>query len=257
MTYANLTLSIDAGRARVVLDRPPANALSDEFIGELHQVAKELAQRRPRVVVLSSARPIFMAGADLDTLHGSWGDLGDRIAAFQTMANTWEALPFPTIALINGHALGGGCELTLACDWRIMARGPGRIGLPEVRLGLLSAGGGTQRTARLIGRAKALDITMRGLLLDADQAERAGLVSEACDPDDLEARGTALADELFRLPAHALSAIKRCVVQGLETDLQAGLALEGAEMLALSTTDDAKEGVQAFLEKRAPSFSGH
>jgi enoyl-CoA hydratase len=195
---------------------------------------------------------MFQAGADLDNVNVAWDTINERIGWFQATTNAWEAIPCPTIALINGHALGGGCEMALACDFRIMARGRGRIGLPEVRRGLLAAGGGTQRTARLLGRQVALDLSLRGRMLDADEAERIGLVNEACDPEQLEARGQALADELLALPRLTLAAVKRCVIQGLETDLKGGLAIERAEMTGLGDTMDAHEGVQAFVEKREP-----
>ena len=119
---------------------------------------------------------------------------------FQATVNDWENIPGATIAVINGHAAGGGCEMTLACDWRLMARGRPKIGLPEGPKGLLPAGGGTQRMVRLLGRARALDMCIRGRLVDADEAERIGLVHEAVDPDELDARSEALAEELLALP---------------------------------------------------------
>jgi enoyl-CoA hydratase len=240
------------GATRVVMDRPPANALSDQLIDELTRMAVDLQDLGPRVVLLTSAQPMFQAGADLDNVNVAWDTVNERIGWFQSATNAWEAISCPTIALINGHALGGGCEMALACDFRIMARGRGRIGLPEVRRGLLAAGGGTQRTARLLGRHVALDLSLRGRMLDADEAARIGLVNEACDADQLEARGMALAEELLALPKLTLAAIKRCVLQGLETDLRGGLAIERAEMTGLGHTVDAHEGVKAFVEKREP-----
>lgn len=241
----------------VVLDRPPVNALDEQFISELDAVATHLStEGRARVVVLSSAHEAFMVGADLNMMDSGWDHVRSMIQSFQQAVNRWEQIPGPTIALLNGHALGAGCELALACDWRIMATGRGRIGLPEVLRGLIAAGGGTQRMARTVGRAAALDMCMRGRMVDAEEAQRVGLVSEACTPEELANRGDALAEELAQLPPLTVAAIKRCILGGIDTDLASGLAIEEKEMVAVGETDDAKEGVQSFLQKRAPRFQG-
>ncbi len=241
----------------VVLDRPPVNALDERFIDELDAVAGHLADAgRTRVVVLSSAHDAFMVGADLNMMDRGWDHVRSMIQSFQRAVNRWERIPSPTIALLGGHALGAGCELALACDWRIMADGKARIGLPEVLRGLISAGGGTQRMARTVGRARALDMCLRGRMIRASEAERIGLVSEACEPAELRERGDALAAELAALPPLTVSAIKRCILQGLDTDLESGLQIEETEMVAVGETDDAKEGVQSFLQKREPRFEG-
>jgi len=218
-------------------------------------VAKMLSDAETRVVLLKSALPIFMAGADLvHMVDSGWDALRSTIVRFQATVNDWEAIPGATIAVINGHAAGGGCEMTLACDWRLMARGRPRIGLPEGPKGLLPAGGGTQRMVRLLGRARALDLCIRGRLVDADEAERIGLIHEAVDADALEARSEALADELLALPQLTLRAIKRCILRGGDTDLASGLTIEENEMAGLGETEDAREGVRAFVEKRDPVF---
>jgi enoyl-CoA hydratase/carnithine racemase len=146
--------------------------------------------------------------------------------------------------------------MALCCDFRVMARGPATIGLPEVRWGLLPAGGGTQRVARLLGRAAALDLILRGRMIDADEAERCGLITEACAPEDLEARARVLAAELAALPPLAVREIKRCIVDGLEGHLSAGLALEERGVVALSRTADTREGVNSFVERRRPVYVG-
>ena len=231
-----------------------ANALNLELIDELAQVARMLSDDT-RVVLLRSALPIFMAGADLvHMVDSGWDELRGTIVRFQATVNDWENIPGATIAVINGHAAGGGCEMTLACDWRLMARGRPKIGLPEGPKGLLPAGGGTQRMVRLLGRARALDMCIRGRLVDADEAERIGLVHEAVDPDELDARSEALAEELLALPQLTLRAIKRCILRGGDTDLAGGLQIEEDEMAGLGATQDAREGVRAFVEKREPVF---
>lgn len=255
-SYEHLRIELRGdGLVQVTLDRPPANALSVAVIDELGRAATELSGTDTRLVVLRSSQPVFMAGADLNMVEAGWEELRRLIEAFQTAVNLWEAIPAPTIAVINGHAAGAGCELSLACDWRLMARGEARIGLPEVLRGLMPAAGGTQRMARLIGRARALDVCLRGRMLDADTAEALGLISAAIAPDELEAQAQVLADELLALPQMTLRAIKRCIVQGSDTDLQAGLRIEAAEMYGLGATEDAREGVRAFLEKRKPVFA--
>ena len=246
------------GIVAVTMHRPPANALNLQLMDELRSVAESLSgPEPPRVVLLRSALDgIFMAGADLKMMDGGWDDMVSTTRRFQEAGNAWERIPAPTIAVVNGHAAGGGCEVALCCDFRIMARGRGTIGLPEVRWGLLPAGGGTQRLARLLGRAAALDLIMRGRMIGADEAERLGLVTEACEPEDLEARARVLARELAALPPIALREIKRCVIDGLETHLSAGLALEERGVVALSRTLDTKEGVKSFVERRTPAYQG-
>ena len=244
------------GLTRVTFDRPPANALNSEVIDEVQRCSEELITDPPRVVVLASAAPMFMAGADLTMVDAGWDEISRTIGRFQHAVNTWEKVPCPTIASINGHALGAGCEIALASDFRIMARGKARIGLPEVRRGLLAAGGGTQRTVRLLGRTHALNLSLRGLMIDADRAEQIGLITQAVDAHDLERATQALADELLSLPTLTMAAIKRCVNEGGDLDLAGGLAVERREMSALGTTEDTREGVRAFVEKREPQFTG-
>lgn len=241
----------------VVMDRGPVNALDERFIDELAQVAAHLTDdATPRVVVLSSAHRSFMVGADLNMMDAGWDHVRDMIQSFQQAVNAWEAIPCPTIASIGGHALGAGCELSLACDWRFMTRGRPLIGLPEVQRGLIAAGGGTQRMARTVGRAHALDMCLRGRMVDADHAERIGLVSAAVDEADLDAVVDSLAGELAALPPLTVAAVKRCISEGLDTDLRSGLAIEEREMVQIGTTHDAREGVASFLEKRDPVFEG-
>ncbi len=208
------------------------------------------------MVVVRSDQPMFMAGADLNMVNQGWDTLRATIKKCQTLMNRWEALPMMTVAVVNGHAAGAGCELTLTCDWRLMARGRPRIGLPEVLRGLLPGAGGTQRMSRLIGRGRALDLCMRGRLIDADEAERIGLISAAVDADVLEQRVDELTTELLGLPRLSTQAIKRCIVRGLDLSLADGLKIEEDEMTGLGESEDTREGVAAFVEKREPRFVG-
>lgn len=256
-TRLRVRYSPDGRRCRVELDRPPVNALDDTLIAELTELAAELRTAHDlRVVVLTAAAEVFMVGMDLSVMDGGWDRTGELIDSFQAAVNAWEALPVGTVAVLPGHALGAGCELALACDWRLMARGKARIGLPEARRGLIPAGGGTQRMARTVGSARALDLCLRGRMLDAAEAAAIGLVSQACEPGELARRTDELADELAGLPPLTVAAIKRCVRQGADGDLATGLAIEKAEMLAVSKTADAREGVRSFLERRDPVYRG-
>lgn len=249
----------DRGVVTAVLSRPPVNALSVALMEELRALAADLgAQDGVRVLVVRSAVPgVFMAGADLEDVLAHLEDVATLNALLRSALDALERLPFPTIASIPGHALGGGCELALACDFRLMARGRGRIGLPEVQRGLLAAGGGTQRALRALGRARALEFVMRGRMLDADEAERVGLVTQAVDEAGLDAATEALVAEFLALPAMALAAAKRVVLAGDDLPLADGLTLEGAAMQELLTTSaDSREGIASFLEKRPPAFTG-
>ena len=257
--WERLRLTIDeSGVAEVVLDRPPANAIDQLTLTELKQVAEALSlDESVRAVMLRSAlEPIFAAGFDLDFLAQGWGEMLPMIRAFHEAAGTWVRIPSPTIAVIGGHAAGGGCELALACDFRVMARGKATIGLPEVKLGLLPSGGGTTRLPRLVGRAAALDLLLRGRLIGADEAERIGLITLATEPHDLDRIAHGLAAELAALPPLAVREIKRCVDLGLDGPLSVGLALEERGNLTLAETADAHEGVAAFNERRPPRFKG-
>jgi enoyl-CoA hydratase/carnithine racemase len=210
-----------------------------------------------RVVVVRSAVPgIFMAGADLATVEAQWDRIDEMAARLRRAFSAWERLRCPTIAAIDGHALGGGCEWALTFDFRCMARGRGRIGLPESRRGLLAAGGGTQRLVRLLGRARALDLALRGRLLDADEAAAIGLVTTARDAAELPAVVDRLADELAGLAPLTLAAVKRVILDGADVALEEGLTLETEAMVGLTKTADALEGVRSFLERRPPRFEG-
>jgi enoyl-CoA hydratase/carnithine racemase len=246
------------GVARVVLDRPPVNALDGDVIAALGAAARTLAaEPGVRAVVVSSAVPgVFMAGADLGFIQANWHRIGEVAAELRAAFGAWAGLTVPTIGALSGHTLGGGCELALTFDFRCMARGRGRIGLPEAQRGLLAAGGGTQRLARLVGVGRALDLAVRGRVLDADEAERIGLVTTACDADDLDATVTALAQELAGLAPLTVAATKAVIRAGGELPLEEALTMEIDAMVGLTATDDAAEGVRSFLEGRPPRFTG-
>ncbi len=240
----------------VEFDRPPVNSLAPAALMELSALIRELEDEGDvRVIVFTSAHPsIFMAGADLNHMQKvgfTEARVAERVDRVHGVYSRLQKLSKPTIGAVEGHALGGGCEFVLSLDFRFMTRGPARIGLPEATLGLIPAAGGTQRLARLVGRARAADMLMLGRRLDAQEAELIGLVTAG---DDARADALAYAERLAAIPASSLRAIKLCLNEGYDGDLQRGLAVERIAATQAFTAPEAAEGVSAFLEKRTPRF---
>ena len=240
------------------IDREDAlGALNFEIMESLGSYAEGLAGRREvRVVVLTGTGRGFVAGADI---KGYQGATQTQFDAFQRRSRqTFDAiagLPQVTICAVNGYALGGGFELALCCDL-ILVSNAARLGLPEIRLGLLPGGGGTQRLPRLVGAMRAKEILLTGRLITAAEAVSFGAALEACEPDALLPRAVELAEFLATQAPVALAEGKRVVDDGLETSLAAGLTFEQRVLGALFATQDGKEGIAAFLEKRKPQFEG-
>ncbi|EQD29458.1 enoyl-CoA hydratase/isomerase, partial [mine drainage metagenome] len=199
----------------------------------------------------------FSAGADIEMLKGSQPDFKAMFCLHcQETLNLFASTPKVVIAAINGHCVGGGLEIALSCDLRMMARDSGKIGLPEVTLGVLPGTGGTQRLPRLVGASRALDLMITGRLLSPDEALQMGLVNYVYPKESFAQDVQAYAKALAHGPAKAISLIKRSVMEGVEMPLAAGLALERELQNRLFVTDDAKEGLAAFVEKRKPTFKG-
>jgi enoyl-CoA hydratase/carnithine racemase len=255
-TFWTIAMPTGDGVCVVEYDRPPVNALAPEAQIELAALVRAL-EEDPHVcaVVFTSAhRTIFMAGADLKHMReGGFTDasVAERVDRVHGAYARLQRLSKPTIGVIEGHALGGGCEFALSLDFRFMTRGAARIGLPEVTLGLIPAAGGTQRLARLVGRARAADMLMLGRRLDADEAEAIGLVT-ACG--DARADALEYAKRLAAMPKSSLRAIKLCLNDGYDGDLHRGLAVERTAAMLAFTAPEAAEGVAAFLDKRTPRF---
>lgn len=251
---APATVEIDGRIAVVALDDPPANALSLAMVGALTAVLDAVERSDARVLIFRSAVPgFFVAGADLKLLgQADQTVVADYLGRLRAALERVPRLPVMSIAAIDGHALGGGLELAAACTLRIA--GPGaKLGVPEVKLGLLPGAGGTQRLPRLVGRGAALDLLLTGRSADAQEALRIGLI-DRFGPDGAEAEAHRLAEALARLPASALAAIVRCVDAARDLPLEQGLRVEADEIAALFGGADAREGLSAFLEKRAPDF---
>lgn len=252
----------DAGVAVATLDRPPVNALDYALYAELSELVDGLeSDDAARAVVFASAlEHVFISGADVKDMTGYDRRRGASARKVDTVQSTFlrvQRLAKPTVGAITGHALGGGCEFALCLDFRVMAQGRARIGLPEVGLGIVPGGGGTQRLARLVGRAAAAEILMLGRRLDARQAAAIGLVTEACpDPEATLERARALAAELASKAPVALRLVKKALNDGVDGDLPRGLAVERDAVVEALGTADAREGVAAFLEKREPRWEG-
>jgi enoyl-CoA hydratase/carnithine racemase len=231
--------------ALVRLDRPKANALSGAVLEQLHAAARELHDDPPGAVVLWGGRRIFAAGADIVELGESGaGAVG---ASFAAALGALASVPRATIAAINGYALGGGLELALACDFRVCAE-DSRFGLPEVLLGVIPGGGGTQRLPRLIGSSRAKELILTGRQMRAEEALSIGLVNRAVAPDDVLEAARAWAAELAAGPLLAHGLAKSAIDRGLETSLADGLAIEREAFVGAAGTEDAARGIASFRE---------
>lgn len=248
----------DGGVATVVLNRPPVNAIAPDLLTAFDAAFTELgADPEVRVIVVTSAFPrYFMAGADIKMMAGATPQGGEEALRNSPFAIV-ERTPKPVIAAIGGHALGGGCELALCCDYRLMVDdGRSTVGLTETSLGLIPGAGGTQRLPRLVGRARALQMIFEGRRLTAPEALQIGLVDAALSPDEFETAVQAKATALAGMATGALARAKRAVLEGLEVPLDDGLRLERELFFDVITTADAAEGLAAFIEKRPAKFTG-
>ena len=257
-----LRVDIDGGVAEVTFDKPPANTLDYALYDELSRLLDQLeSDAVVRAVVFRSANEkIFISGADINDMVDYDRRRGASARKVDTVHTTFlrlQRFAKPTIAAITGHAVGGGCEFSLSVDFRVMTDGRPRIGQPEVNLGILPGGGGSQRLARLVGRQAATEMLMLGSLLSATEAKEIGLVGRVgADDADTLAQARQLAAELATKAPVAIKMIKRALNDGVDGDLTAGLAVEREAVIEALGTADAAEGVAAFLEKRDPEWRG-
>ena len=255
--YETILTAVENGVGQITINRPDArNALNTQVLGDIRQALAEFRHdREVGVVVFTGAgERAFAAGADI-------GELRERTAldalasVMQGVYDEIEAYEKPTIAAVNGLALGGGCELAMACDVRVASRNA-RFGLPEVTLAIIPGAGGTQRLSRLVGKGRAIEMILTGQIIDAEEAHRIGLVTQVAGDEGLMDKvRTTSATILSRGPL-AVRLAKLAVQTGFETDQKTGLVIERLAQAVLFDTEDKREGTAAFLEKREPRFRG-
>jgi enoyl-CoA hydratase/carnithine racemase len=245
------------GVAVVTLNNPKVNALSQELLGDLHAVANDLTTDPPGAVVVTGGDRIFAAGADISQFGGV-DEAGGIANAFHTTLDAVAAIPRFVIAAVSGYALGGGCELALACDYRIASE-RAVFGQPEILLGIIPGGGGTQRLPRAVGANRAKEMMITGRQVRADEALRIGLADEVVAPEALHERALALAVEVAGGALVAQSLVKQAVDRGLSSSLADGLAIERKLFVDVFETDDSQIGVKSFLENGPgkAAFTGH
>ena len=244
--------------AMVTIDHPPVNALSRQTLQELSQVLEGLGpDPSVKVVILTGAGPFaFVAGADIKEVShiASVQEAKELAALGQAVFLKLQRLGKPVIAAINGVCLGGGCELAMACHLRISGD-RARFGQPEINLGIIPGWGGTQRLPRLIGKAKAIEWILTGDIMSAQDALRLGLVNQVVPQDQVLKVAKDLARKLASKGGVALAQALRAIEEGLERSLEEGLATEADAFGRVAGTEDSREGVKAFLEKRQPQFN--
>ncbi len=259
MAYETLRLEKRDRIAYATIHRPEKlNALNGRVIGDLEDCFQSLRDdTEVRVVILTGAgEKAFVAGADIGELTGLSPITGREFARRgQRLCDEIESLGKPVIAAVNGYALGGGCELALACSLRVASENA-RFGLPEVKLGILTGFGGAQRLARLIGKGRAIELTTTGEPITAPEAYRVGLANQVVPAKDLIPACEALARKIISNAPLAVKFALEAINHGMEMTLEEGLFLEANLFALCCATEDMKEGTRAFLEKRSPKFTG-
>jgi len=256
VTSTLLSCAIENAVATLMLNHPPVNALTPEVLVELDASFDALAENsRVKVVILTGAGRCFVAGADIKVIAAipSSREGKEMAVRGQAIFNKIELLEKPVIAAINGPCLGGGLELAMCCHIRLAAEGA-RLGQPEINLGIIPGFGGTQRLSRLVGRSRALELILTGDLISASEAKAIGLVSQVLPPEELLRRAQGLARKIASKGHLAARAALRAIREGAELKLEEGLLQEAQLFGDLCDSEDKREGVSAFLEKRQPQF---
>jgi enoyl-CoA hydratase/carnithine racemase len=245
--FVNLEVS-GSGVGTIRIDRPKLNPLNDQVALEIGEaVDAAAADGSVRAVIVYGGERVFAAGADIKEMSTQDPvEMFRYIGRFQNVFTRLEQLPVVTIAAINGYALGGGCELALACDLRICAE-DSQLGQPEILLGVIPGAGGTQRLPRLVGVGRAKELIFTGRFVAAEEALRIGLVNEVVPADEVYARATKLAERFAAGPTVALLAAKQVIANGVDTDMATGLLLERQAFAALFATEDQKHGMESFV----------
>ncbi len=259
MSFENLAVVTRGGIHTITIKRPSKlNALNRQTLQELYAAIIDASgDDKVRVIVITGAGDkAFVAGADISEIRDQSPVEARSFSQFgQNLMSMIQSLDKPVIAAINGFALGGGMELALACHLRI-ASDNAKLGLPEIKLGIMPGFGGTQRLLRLVGTTLALEMALGGEPISAERAHQLGLVNLVVPAAELEAAVGRMAKPLVKAAPEAVRGILQAVLQGSDINLEAGLALETARFALCCATEDMKEGTSAFLEKRAPEFKG-
>ncbi|MCO1658210.1 enoyl-CoA hydratase/isomerase family protein [Pseudonocardia humida] len=241
-------LEVEGGVGTIRLDRPPMNAFSRQVQEELKAAAEEAARRADvRSVIVYGGEKVLAAGADVKEMAGmSYADMAPVARRLSACFGAMSEIPKPTVAAITGYALGGGMEVALGCDRRIAGENA-KLGQPEILLGIIPGGGGTQRLSRLVGPSRAKDLIFTGRMVGAAEALEIGLVDEVVAPDEVYAAARRWAEQFADGPAVALAAAKKAIDGGLDVDLRTGLDLEAEVFAALFATDDRRIGMESFV----------
>jgi len=242
-------VEIDAAVAVIRLSRPPMNALNAQVQTGIAEAAAQLAtDRQVRAVILYGGEKVFAAGADIKEMaDAGYADMAVNTQRLQSAFTAVAQLPQPVIAAITGYALGGGLELALCADFRILGESA-KVGQPEIQLGVIPGGGGTQRLPRLIGPSRAKDLIFTGRFVGAQEALALGLADQVVPDADVLTAAQKMASRYAGGPALALRAAKQAIDQGLDVDLASGLQLERLQFAALFATEDQKAGMRSFVE---------
>jgi Enoyl-CoA hydratase/carnithine racemase len=260
MEYKNIIYNKEKGIARITVNRPEVrNALDGPTRAELRAVTRDIDQDKDiRVAIITGAGDkAFISGADISAVRKMTPPEMEDFAS--TLGSQLyleiENLRVPIIAMINGFCLGGGCELAMSCDIRIASE-KAKFGQPEINIGIMPGGGGTQRLPRLIGWGRAKELVYTGKIIDAAEAERLGLVDKVVPADKLEETAVGLAQDIANKSPLIMRLIKKTMNRGMYTDLLAALSYEKSNLALCFASEDSKEGITAFLEKRKPEFKG-
>ena len=255
MAYETIIVEIEDHVALITLNRPDAlNALNDQVLGELAEALTDAQTNdKVRCIVLTGSEKAFAAGADIKMMSDkSFVEVFSE-DLFGPEADAIMCVRKPVIAAVSGYALGGGCELAMMCDF-IICSDTAKFGQPEINLGVMAGLGGSQRLTRFIGKSKAMDMNLTGRFMDADEAERSGLVSRVVPAKKLKDEALSAAAKIAEKSMVSIMAVKEAVNRSYETTLREGLLFERRVFHSLFATEDQKEGMAAFAEKREPQF---
>lgn len=258
MSFENILVEQKEKLAYITINRPDVrNALNrqtlDEMVAALHELEQDDSVKC--IIFTGAGEKSFAAGADIGQLKERTMLDALESGSMQQIYDEIEACTKPTIAMINGFALGGGCELAMACDIRVASTNA-KLGLPELNLAIIPSAGGTQRLARLVGKGKALEMILTGKIIEAEEAKMIGLVSEVVAPEELVASAEDMAEKIISKGPLAVMLAKLSVHSGTETDMKTALVIERLSQAILFESEDKQEGTSAFLDKRKPDFKG-